>query len=238
MKKIILVVLMLLLCLQSSALAEERYYTGEKIKGYEQGDFLVVTGDDINFRTAPKTGSVLKVLSHHSLLRVLGQENDWLKADADGVEGYIYAPFVARGHKESLTEEDFVLGYAILGGKFDEKAAEAYLGKLVKTSYDKKSKRLQYVYPSVVIGVDKRKRTVQSIIITDQSFVTMRAVSVGDSAGRAVGQYGIPDGVAYLKEGVLYEYNWQDAKKQKLRFAMLIDTQSKVKIILLETRKK
>ncbi len=119
-----------------------------------------------------------------------------------------------------------------------KKAAEAYLGKLVKTSYDKKSKRLQYVYPSVVIGVDKRKRTVQSIIITDQLFVTMRAVSVGDSAGRAVGQYGIPDGVAYLKEGVLYEYNWQDAKKQKLRFAMLIDTQSKVKIILLETRKK
>lgn len=64
--------------MQLCAAAEEQeaFYTGEKIKGYDKGSFVVLEEDDINFRSAAKDGNVLKVLPHHSLLRVIRQNGD------------------------------------------------------------------------------------------------------------------------------------------------------------------
>lgn len=57
----------------AAAEKQEAFYTGEKIKGYDKGSFVVLEEDDINFRSAAKDGNVLKVLPHHSLLRVIHQ---------------------------------------------------------------------------------------------------------------------------------------------------------------------
>jgi len=49
------------------AAGQQSYYTGEKIKGYDKGSFVILCGDDVNFRVSAETGRVLKVLPHHSL---------------------------------------------------------------------------------------------------------------------------------------------------------------------------
>ena len=69
-------------------------------------------------------------------------------------------------------------------------------------------------------------------------YITMRGVSIGDSAGRAVGQYGLPDAVVYAADNTTYEYFWQDDKEQQLRFALEVDKQSRVTAFILEKLKK
>lgn len=221
------------LFMQSSVLAADaQYYTGEKIKGYAKGNFVVLDGDDINFRQSAENGAVLKVLPHHSLLRVEKQDGDWLQAESDGVEGYIYAPFTGAGTKDELTPEDFALGYAALGQRFDEQQAGEKLGKIYKMIGDKKTKFASYTYKYAVIKTTKQQIT--SICIFDPQYITMRGVSVGDSAGRAVGQYGLPDAVAYKNGFTFYEYFLQDDKKQTLRFAIGVDKDSRVVEFILE----
>lgn len=227
-----LVGLVLVFLVQGSALAAEQYYLEQKIKGYDKGDFVVLDADDINFREQPVDGRVLKVLPHHSLLRVLAVDGDWLQAESDGVTGYIYAPFTSKGAKDELTQEDFAVGYAVLGEHFEEKQAEAKLGAVQKTLTNKKLKRTDYVYATVTLGVTKKLLT--SIKVTDPKYITMRGVSVGDSAGRAVGQYGVPDAVVYAKDVTTYEYLLPEDKKQQLRFALEIDAQSRVQAFVLE----
>lgn len=216
------------------AAGQQAYYTGEKIKGYDKGSFVILRGDDVNFRVSAETGRVLKVLPHHSLLRVLGQDGAWLKADSDGVSGYIYAAYTGTGIKDELTQEDFALGYAVLGTRFDRQQANERLGTLQKETVDKKRRCTDYAYAGAVISVAKKKQLVQSIRVTDSKYITMRGVSVGDSAGRAVGQYGLPDAVVYEVQKTTYEYLWQDAAGQELRFALEVGTDSRVQAIILE----
>lgn len=216
------------------AAGQQAYYTGEKIKGYDKGSFVVLRGDDVNFRASAETGKVLKVLPHHSLLRVLEQDGKWLKADSDGVSGYIYAAYTGSGLKDELTQEDFALGYAALGTRFDRQQAEKRLGSLQKETLDKKRKCTDYAYTGAVISVAKKKQQVQSVKVTDDKYITMRGVSVGDAAGRAVGQYGLPDAVVYDAQKTTYEYLWQDAAGQELRFALEVGTDSRVQAIILE----
>lgn len=231
--RIILLAVICALSLQSTVLAADaQYYTGEKIKGYAKGNFVELEGDDINFRAAAEDGAVLKVLPRHSLLRVEKQIGDWLQAESDGVEGYIYTPFTGAGVKDALTQEDFALGYAALGQRFDEQQAEASLGKAVKKAVDKKAKQITYSYKYAELAAVKQQIT--SIRVWNPQYITMRGVSVGDSAGRAVGQYGLPDAVVYKDDAAFYEYFLQDEKKQRLRFAVGVDKDSKVREFVLE----
>ena len=93
----------------AAAKEQEAFYTGEKIKGYDKGSFVVLEADDINFRSAAEDGNVLKVLPHHSLLHVIRQSGDWLEAESDGVDGFIYAPYTVAGSRDELTQEDFAI---------------------------------------------------------------------------------------------------------------------------------
>lgn len=230
----VLAAALLLAAATALAAGQQAYYTGARLKGYDRADFVILQGDDVNFRAAAVNGSVLKVLPHHSLLRVLGQQGAWLKADSDGVSGYIYAPYTGAGTKDALTQEDFAVGYAALGTRFDRQRAEARLGALQQQTVDKKLKITDYVYANAIISVAGRKQLVQGIRVTDSRYITMRGVSVGDSAGRAVGQYGLPDAVVYDTKKTTYEYLWQDDAGQNLRFALEVGTDSRVQAIVLE----
>ena len=216
----------------SMALAAESYYTDTKIKGYNKGDFVVLEGDDVNFRQSAEQGAVLKVLPRHSLLRAIKQQGDWLEAVSDGVDGYVYAPFTGRAEHEALTTEDFAVGYAALGEKFSAQQAEEKLGKTLKLVTDKKKKRSSYSYEYITLGVEKQQLV--SIRSCDPKYITMRGVSVGDSAARAVGQYGLPDAVVYADGVTTYEYFLPQDKKRQLRFALEINTASCVQAIILE----
>ena len=222
----------------AAAEKQEAFYTGEKIKGYDKGSFVVLEEDDINFRSAAKDGNVLKVLPHHSLLRVIRQNGDWLEAESDGVDGFIYAPYTVAGNRDELTQDDFALGYAALGQQFDEQEAKERLGALKQEQVDKKHKQIKYTYEGAVISVARKKQAVEAIRVVDPKYITMRGVSIGDSAGRAVGQYGLPDAVVYAADNTTYEYFWQDDKEQPLRFALEVDKQSRVTAFILEKLKK
>ena len=222
--------------LQGAALAAEAYYTDSKIKGYSEGSFVELKGDDVNFRERAKDGKVLKVLPRHALLRVLKKQGEWLQAVSDGVQGFIYEPFTGTAEREELLTDDFSTGYAVLGEKFDEQQAQEKLGKVMKQVIDKKTKASSYTYKYVIIGTRKQKIT--SIRVFDPKYITMRGVSVGDSAARAVGQYGVPDAVVYgagITGKTIYEYFLPtENKKQRLRFALDVDKDSRVQAIILE----
>ena len=232
LSKIAILTALLVCAFSSAALATESYYTDTKIKGYSKGDFVVLEGDDVNFRQSAEQGAVLKVLPRHSLLRAVKQQGDWLEAVSDGVDGYIYAPFTGRAEHEALTTEDFAVGYAVLGQRFDAVQAEAKLGKAEGSATDKKKKRTSYTYKNVVLGVEKQQLV--SIRSCDPKYITMRGVSVGDSAARAVGQYGLPDAVVYAEGMTTYEYFLPQDAKQQLRFALEINADSRVQAIVLE----
>lgn len=232
LSKIAILTALLVCALSTAALAAESYYTDTKIKGYNKGDFVVLEGDDVNFRQSAEQGAVLKVLPRHSLLRAVKQQGDWLEAVSDGVEGYVYAPYTGRAEHEALTTEDFASGYAALGESFDAAQAEAKLGKAEKSVTDKKKKLTSYTYKNVALGVVKQQLV--SIRSCDTKYITMRGVSVGDSAARAVGQYGLPDAVVYAEGVTTYEYFLPQDKKQQLRFALEINAASRVQTIILE----
>lgn len=232
LSKIAMLTAVLVCAFLSAALAAESYYTDTKIKGYSKGDFVVLEGDDVNFRQSAEQGTVLKVLPRHSLLRAIKQQGDWLEAVSDGVDGYVYAPFTGRAEHEALTTEDFAVGYAALGEKFSVQQAEEKLGKALKLVTDKKKKRSTYTYEYITLGVEKQQLV--SIKSRDPQYITMRGVSVGDSAARAVGQYGLPDAVVYAEGMTTYEYFLPQAAKQQLRFALEINAASRVQAIVLE----
>lgn len=119
---------------------------------------MVLEEDDINFRSAAEDGNVLKVLPHHSLLRVIRQNGDWLEAESDGVDGFIYAPYTVAGNRDELTQDDFALGYAALGQQFDEQEAKERLGALKQEQVDKKHKQIKYTYEGAVISVARKNR--------------------------------------------------------------------------------
>lgn len=102
---------------------------------------------------------------------------------------------------------------------------------------DKKHKQIKYTYEGAVISVARKKQAVEAIRVVDPKYITMRGVSIGDSAGRAVGQYGLPDAVVYAADNTTYEYFWQDDKEQPLRFALEVDKQSRVTAFILEKLK-
>ena len=151
----------------AAAKEQEAFYTGEKIKGYDKGSFVVLEADDINFRSAAEDGNVLKVLPHHSLLRVIRQSGDWLEAESDGVDGFIYAPYTVAGSRDELTQENFALGYAALGQKFDEQKAEERLGAVKQEKIDKKRKQINYTFEGAVISVARKKQAVDAIRVVD-----------------------------------------------------------------------
>lgn len=171
--------LLLAVGMQLCAAAEkqEAFYTGEKIKGYDKGSFVVLEEDDINFRSAA------------------------------------------------------------LGQKFDEQKAEERLGAVKQEKIDKKRKQINYTFEGAVISVARKKQAVEAIRVVDPKYITMRGVSIGDSAGRAVGQYGLPDAVVYAADNTTYEYFLQDDKEQPLRFALEVDKQSRVTAFILEKLK-
>lgn len=57
-------IIALLLAVANGAWAKETagYYVTDKLKGYSKGEFVVLKDDDVNFRSAPESGKVLKVL--------------------------------------------------------------------------------------------------------------------------------------------------------------------------------
>ena len=174
------------------------------------------------------------MLPHHSLLSVIRQNGDWLEAESDGVDGFIYAPYTVAGNRDELTQDEFALGYAALGQQFDKQEAKERLGALKQEQVDKKHKQIKYTYEGAVISVARKKQAVEAIRVVDPKYITMRGVSIGDSAGRAVGQYGLPDAVVYAADNTTYEYFWQDDKEQPLRFALEVDKQSRVTAFILE----
>lgn len=228
--KKIFIVLGLLMLLPALAGAENKYYLGEKLKGYKHAEFVLLTGDDVNFRQAPVDGKVIKCLPHHTLMRVVERNGEWLKVDISGTEGYISAAYAGAGSKDELTSEDFTGALADLGTAFDEKAAEDRLGKPAKKYRDKETKREMYDYGKIIIGI--RRHKVESIEIRDAQFITMRGVSVGDSNGRAIGQYGMPDGVVYEADYIGYEYRLME--NEPCRFVIGIDNNNIIQKFIME----
>lgn len=226
----LLLALCILAMLPASVGAENKYYLDEKLKGYKEAEFLLLTGDDVNFRKAPVNGQVIKCLPHHTLVRVLERQGDWLKVDISGTEGYLSAAFVGAGSQDELTSEDFTGALADLGTKFDEAAANARLGKPVKEYRDKKTKRDMYDYGKITLGI--RHNKVASIEIRDTQFITMRGVSIGDSNGRAIGQYGMPDGVVYNHDCTEYEYRLSE--NEPCRFIIGVDSNNIIKKFVME----
>lgn len=238
--KTVISVFLILAAFQTVALAAERkaYYTDEAIKGYTEGSFVILKDDEVNFRQAPENGKIIKVLNSHSLLRIISNGGEWLQADSDGVEGYIYASLTGKGSKDELTDDDFIFESVALGTRFDEQKMEDKFGEAQSKSVNKKLKRINYIYNNAVIGVAKKKKIIESVTVKDMSYISMRGVSIGDSAGRAVGQYGLPDAVVYEAETTAYEYFWYNDCKQHLRFTLIIDKNSKVIAFGLELLKK
>lgn len=225
-----LLTLCILLMAPAMADAENKYYLGDELKGYKQADFALLTGDDVNFRKAPVNGQVIDCLPHHTLMRVLEQQGDWLKVEIGGTEGYVAAAFVGKGCKDTLLPEDFTGAMANLGNKFDEDKAIEDIGKPVREYRDKKTKRDMYDYGKFVIGV--RRHKVESIEIKDPQFITMRGVSIGDSNGRAIGQYGMPDGIVYADDCIEYEYRL--GGEFASRFVIGVDKNNLVKMFSME----
>lgn len=207
----------------SMALAADKnkFYCTNKVKGYQEGHFVVMDGDEVNLRQSPENGRVIKVLGRHSLLQVLDAKEDWYKVKTDGTVGYVYAPFTGECKQDMLTEEDFSLGYATLGKVFNAEESPAQLGALKETI--KKDGRLYYEYALCTIGVQKRKKNVEYIKVSDPNVITMRGVSVGDDSERVVGQYGVPATVVYTDDNSIYEYYFEDSKGDEYYFAVNID---------------
>lgn len=229
--KRIVISLFLLMFVPVLAAAEGRYYLNEKIRGYKEAEFVLLTGDDVNFRKAPVDGQVIKCLPHHTLMRVLERQGDWLKVDISGTEGYISGAFVGSGERDYLTSEDFTGAMTNLGVNFDEDKATAELGKPQKEYRDKETKRDIYDYGKVLLGI--RHHKVESIEIRDPQFITMRGVSIGDSNGRAIGQYGMPDGVVYADDCTEYEYRFDSELPS--RFVIGIDDNNVITKFVMES---
>lgn len=221
--------------LQSLGAAEEKLYCTDKVRGYDKGDFVVMAGDDVNLRLQPENGRIIRVLSRHTLLRVLDKEQDWYKVLADRTEGYVYAPFTEACRKDMLTEEDFALGYVSLNNKFDQEKVEQSMGKCLNK--EKKDGRYYYTFNNLVIGVHKRKKNIVYYRISDPRIITMRGISVGDDSARAIGQYGTPDTVVYNQDGVCYEYFFKDQEDDSYRFAIEISADGIVKALIIEKMK-
>lgn len=210
--------------------AENKYYLGEKIRGYKQAEFALLTGDDVNFRKAPFNGQVIDCLPHHTLMRILERQGEWLKVEIGGTEGYVAAAYAGNGCKDELVPDDFTGSLANLGNEFDADKAANALGKPVRKYRDKETKRDMYDYGKFVIGV--RRHKVESIAIKDPQFITMRGVSIGDSNGRAVGQYGMPDGIVYADDCIEYEYRL--GGEAASRFVIGVDKNNLVKMFVME----
>lgn len=218
--KLLLLTLSFVFSFNIIALADdnEKFYCNEKIRGYDKGDFVILSSDDVNLRQAPENGRVKKVLSRHTLMRVIDKNNDWYKVTADGTEGYIYAPFTERGYRDTFTVEDFSLGEAELNTVADEAVLQQRLGKI--KSKEKKDGRYYYNFDEIKIGTERRKKKIEYIEVHNPEFFTMRGVSVGDASSRAVGQYGVPDSVIYKNKGTVYEYYFEDEKSDEYSFSV------------------
>lgn len=230
-----ILVLVMTMMLQAAGTAAEKLYCTDKVKGYAEGRFVVMEGDDVNLRQRPETGNVIRVLSRHTLLRVLDREQDWYKVSADGTEGYVYAPFTEACRKDMLTEEDFALGYLSLNNKFVLEKFEQSMGKCL--SSEKKDGRYYYTFANLVAGVHKRTKNIVYYRISDPRFITMRGISVGDDSARAIGQYGTPDTVVYGDGSVCYEYFFRDQKDDTYRFAIEISPAGIVQAMIIERLK-
>lgn len=223
-------------CSAAAAAGEAQdFYTGEKIKGCDAGTFLQMEGDDVNFRKAPGNGAVLRVLDRHTLLRVLDKQGDWYKVNADGTEGYVYAPFTSPGVKDALTTEDFSLGCGVLNSRFDKEKAEDVLGR--ELEYKKVKKLHMHRYKLYTLGVGRRSKLVEFIEVRDPAVITIRGISVGDSSARAVGQYGMPDSVSYREDETVYRYYISDDRNGFIRFSVLVDKNGKVSAMRLQKLK-
>lgn len=221
--KILALVSLAVFSLSSMAMAADKnkYYCTHKVKGYKEGHFVVMDGDEVNMRQTPENGRVIKILGRHSLLQVLASQNGWYKVQNDGVVGYVYAPFTGECKEDMLTEEDLALGYTSLGKIFDAKNTDVQLGNLRKTV--KKDGRIYYEYDLGTIGVHKKKHLVEYIEVKDPKVITMRGLSVGDDSDRVVGQYGTPTTVVYGEDKNIYEYYFEDQHEDEYYFAASVD---------------
>ena len=217
--KRIMIVTGLLCSLACMAFAEEaKYSCGVKLKGYEQGKFVVLKGDCVNLRQTPKDGRVLEEMPRHTLLRVVSQQQDWLKVVTDGKMGYVYGPLTRQGLYEELTEEDFALVGVALDDAYDSLAAS--LGK-----GDRKRKRHGISYyeydDQLLVGVKDDR--VCSLETEKQDYFLARGVGVGDTSARLVGQYGKPAAVIYDDDEVIYEYLLKRSRKEQYALSVTVD---------------
>ena len=228
----ILTIALSLLVSAAAYAADGRFYTGERLRSHERGEFVMLDSDDVNLRAAPENGRILTVLSRHALLQVLDKDGQWYKVHVDGIDGYIYGPFTSQCLRDELTDEDFALGSAALNSKFDEEDAANHLGRADKVT--KRDGRLYYEYKGLTIGVRRRNHEIEYLEVRDPQIITMRGVSIGDSSARVVGQYGVPGGVIYKDGKTRYEYFFKDEHKDDYYFYVDIDKAGKVAALVLE----
>lgn len=69
--------------------------TDESEKVEDSADVCVKTTTGVNMRNKPdKNAGVVTVVPENTKLKVLGEENGWIKSEYDGHTGYIYTEFV------------------------------------------------------------------------------------------------------------------------------------------------
>ena len=220
----------LLLSLSSLGLAAtEKYSCDIRLKGYEEGSFVVLKGDAVNLRQRPKDGRVLEEMPRHTLLRVLSREKDWLKVRTDGLTGYVYAPLTGSEEGEELSEEDFSLVKVAL----DDEYAEV---KLSLGQGDRKKKRHGISYyeydDQLLVGIKDAR--VCSLTTEKQDYFLARGVGVGDTSARLVGQYGLPSVVVYDDDDIIYEYFLDKAHHERYALAVTVDEQGIIRGLSLE----
>ncbi len=221
MRRIVLCATVALLAVQSAFAGEPGgFYSGDPVKGYRKAEFVVLKSNDVNIRTAPETGNIIKTMNKHSLFRVLKHEGKWLRVNADGMTGSVYEDFTGSGSSAELTEEDFFLDEEILGKKFSEKDIGG-LGKLLHKG--KAGKQTLYEYEARTVAVNNKNAFVEAVEIRDPGVITMRGISVGDASWRLVGQYGVPDAVSYRDDKVVYEYCRKNERKDVSELLFFVD---------------
>ncbi len=173
-----------------------RYYSTERVSGYKSGEFMILTEDDVNFRSNPAlSNNIISCLPRHSLLRITRGDQPWTEAVWNGQKGYIAAEYLTSAEAEPLlNDEDINFGEWKLDEEFAPEGAK--LGKLIKEGREHGS--YVYEYTDLKISVNRKKHTITAMESTSPVFATMRGVSAGDGEARVIGQYGMPNRIVYF----------------------------------------
>lgn len=175
----------------------------------DKKDFMVLKASDVNFREKPVNGKIYCELDRHTLVEVLDRGKEWHKVRVNDKVGYIYAAYLGKAVMEELTNEDFALGIAALNKETSEEEIIKALGK-PKEKLRKKG-RTYYEYDKLFLGLHKNRLVL--VETQDQALITMRGLSVGDSSGRFLGQYGLPARLEEYNKLQVYIYSLEEGRE-------------------------